>query len=188
TGDAQMIHCHRERGDEMRKADLHGREPQILSNLIQMDLESKARLRCAMPTLWTARWLIGKNAQALEAVMRDFVGDRLQRPSIENRGHAIAAIPTAIYKCLKMECRDGTIALHPSAHPHQHRMASSVRIKHLFTCEADFDGPSGQHRELGRTKLVGEHVAFTAKATPYRRGNHAHPTGREPQHCRQGTV
>jgi hypothetical protein len=67
-------------------------------------------------------------------------------------------------------------------------MASTVRIKHLFTCEADFDGPSGQHGELGSTELVGKHVTFATKATLYRRGNHAHPTGRESQHCRQDAV
>ena len=67
-------------------------------------------------------------------------------------------------------------------------MAPTVRIKHLFTCEADFDRPSGQHGELGSTKLVGKHVAFAAKTTSDRRGDHAHPTGRESQYCRQGTV
>src|SRR5437867_6145499 len=107
-----MIHRHGERGDKMRAADLHGREPQVLGNLIEMDLERKTWLRCAMATLWAARRLVGKNAESLEAVMRDFVGDRLQRPSVQDRGHAIAAIPTAIHECLKMERRDGTIALH----------------------------------------------------------------------------
>src|SRR5207237_9823884 len=136
-----MIHRHGERGDEVRPADLHGRETQIRSNLIEMDLESKARLRCAVPTLWTTRRLIGKHAQSLKAVMRDLVSDRLQRPGVQDRGHAITAISAAIHKCLKMERRDGTIALHPGTHPHQHGMASTVRIKHLFTCEADFDGP-----------------------------------------------
>src|SRR5207245_11674526 len=129
-----------------------------------------ARLRCAVPTLWTTRRLIGKNAQSLKAVMRDLISDRLQRPGVQDRGHAITAIPTAIHKCLKMERSDGTMALHPGTHPHQHRMASTVRIKHLFTCEADFDGPSSQHGELGSTELVGKHVAFATKATSNRRG------------------
>src|SRR5262249_8693919 len=46
TGNAQMIHRHGERCDEVRTADLYGCEPQLLSNLVQVDLESKARLRC----------------------------------------------------------------------------------------------------------------------------------------------
>src|SRR5215510_13592678 len=68
TGNAQMIHRHRERYNKVRTADLYGCKPQILSNFVQMDLESKARLRCAVPTLRTTRGLIGKNAQSLEAV------------------------------------------------------------------------------------------------------------------------
>src|SRR5215472_10973413 len=111
--------------------------------------------------------------------MWNLVSDRLQRPGVQDRGHAVAAISTAIHKCLKMERRNGTIALHPGPYPHQHRMASTVRIKHLFTCEADFHGPSGQHGELGRTEFVGKHVAFTAEATSHRRSDDAHATGRE---------
>src|SRR5215813_6371815 len=137
TGNAQMIHRHGERYNKVRTADLYGREPQVLSNLIQMDLECETRLWCAVPTLRTTRGLVSKNTQPLEAVMWDFIGDRLQRPSVEDRGHAIAAIPAAIHECLKVECSDGAIALHPGTHPHQHWMAPTVRIKHLFTCEAD---------------------------------------------------
>ena len=45
--------------------------------------------------------------------MRDRVSDRLQRPGVQDRGHAIAAIPAAIHKRLKVECSDSTMRFTP---------------------------------------------------------------------------
>src|SRR5262249_44946822 len=77
TGDPQMIDRHGKRRNEVWTPDLHRREPQVLSNLIQMDFKCKTRLRRAVPTLWATRRLVGENPKSLEAVMRDLIGDCL---------------------------------------------------------------------------------------------------------------
>src|SRR5713101_4502910 len=88
-------------------------QTQLFGNLVEMDFERVTRLRCAMPTLGSARRFVGESAQALEFVTRHVIRDRLQSPGVERTRDSIAAIGPAVKERFEMHRRDRAVFLHP---------------------------------------------------------------------------
>src|SRR5438128_11584722 len=96
----------------MRSAHLRGIETQLFSNLAELPLQRITRLRRAVSALWSARRLVGEDAQAIEFVTRHFVSHRLQRAGVERARHAVTPVSAAVKKRFEMHRGDRAVFLH----------------------------------------------------------------------------
>src|SRR5262245_53744784 len=157
---------------EMFLAHLRRIEAEVFGYLIELDFERNTRLWCSMPALRPTRRLIGNGAHPAESIVRNQVGDRLQRAGIEGRRDSITAVRSAVEERLKVHGSDCAVSFHSGLDLHEHRMTPSMAIEDLLACERDFNRPAGDHSQLRDCDLVIERVCFAAEAAVVRCGNY----------------
>src|SRR5487761_24977 len=174
--------------DEVGLFQVDGVESDVVRDLLEVQLERETGLRGAVASLGTARWLVGEDAAAFEAISRDVVGHRLKSACIKGRGDAVRAIGAPIEGGLEMHRRDVSVFRDACPHPHQHRVATSVRVEDLFAGQRAFDRTAGQHRQLADDDLVRERVGLATEPAAVRRADDADPAHRQLEHFREGPV
>src|SRR6185369_9957803 len=98
--------------------------------------------------LGSTRRLVGEDARALEFVYGDLVGDRIDHARIEGGRDAVRAVRAAVEPGPQVAAGDVTLLREPGLDPHEHGMASTVRVEDFFPRQRDLHRPSRQLREL----------------------------------------
>ena len=170
---------------QVAPAQLDRIDPELFSGFVEMDLQRKPRLRCAVPALRAAGRLVGEEPHGFEPVSGDGVGGRLQGARVVGTCDAVAAVAAAIEEALKLHRGNPTAACEPCLDLHQHRVAASMGVKNLLTGKGDLDGAPGRHGELGGDELVREDVALPAESSPVGGGDHTDATHRQLEYLAQ---
>src|SRR6185436_10748998 len=89
--------------------------PELLADLVDLDLEPEPRLRRAVAALGPARRLVGERAAAAELVAVHLVRHRLERAGVERRRHAVAAVRAAVEQALDRVADDVAVAIDAGA-------------------------------------------------------------------------
>src|SRR5439155_25494365 len=118
---------------EVLAAQLEHRDPQPLGDGVEMALERETRLRCPVPTLRAAGWLVGQHPHALPPISRQRVADRLERPGVVQGGGAVAGVRAAIQVALEIHGLNPAVARPAGLDPHQHRVAAAMAVEDLLT-------------------------------------------------------
>src|SRR6185295_15902061 len=105
-------------------------EFQLFGELVDLSFECESRLRSSVAALRSARWLVGKHAQAFKLVARNVIGHGLKRAGIKRARDAVASIRATVEKRTEMHRGDRTVFFHAGLDPHQHRMPAAVTIEH----------------------------------------------------------
>jgi hypothetical protein len=108
----QPIHRQRVGRHEILQAEIGWINAQKLGCLVDLNLQSKARLWCAVSTLRAARRLIREQARPFELLGWKVVGRRLERACVIRTCDAVAAVSTAVENRLKAERGKAAAFLH----------------------------------------------------------------------------
>ncbi len=157
-------------------------------DLVELDLETEARLRRAVAALRAAGRLVGEGADRLELVVRQAVGHRLQGAGVVGRGDAVAAVGAAVEGRLQGLRGERAVLADAGLHPHQHRMAAAVAVEDLLAGERDLRRPAELQGHRRADDLVAERIALAAEAAAVGRRHDTNARGREAQHLGQCAV
>src|ERR1041384_7316016 len=91
---------------------------QFLSDLVDLNFESKTRLRRTVASLWSAWRFVGEHAQTFELVARHFISHSLKRARVERARHTVAAIRTTIEERTEVHRRYRAVFFHPRPDRH----------------------------------------------------------------------
>ena len=172
-GDPQAVDRARVGFDVVESLQLDGVHPEVLGDLVEVQLEREARLGRPVPPLGPAGRLVGEDAAGLEAVGGQVIGHRLQRAGVVHRRDTEGAVGPSVEGGAEVHGQDPALSGDAGAHPHEHRVAPPVRVEHLLARQGALDGPPGDHRQLRDDQLVGEGVRLAAEAPAV--GGRDHP-------------
>src|SRR5262249_31402896 len=148
------VRCYRVRRNEVLLAHLCRVDPQVIGDLVQLDLLSPTRLRSPMAALRAARRLVGENSNGFKSVMRQGVCRRLKNDRVERARAPMTAIGPAIQYGPMVHGGDGSILFISRLRRHQYGMPSAMAVKNLFTRQTDFYGTASDHREFAHNNFV----------------------------------
>src|ERR1051325_1775439 len=129
--DAQPVGGERVGRDQMPEPELGGIEPELLGDLVELDLEREPRLRRAVATLGSARWFVREGACALKLVPWHLVRDGLQCARVIRARNAVGPVAAAVEQRSEVHAGDGAVLLHSRLHPHQRRVTPAVAVEHF---------------------------------------------------------
>ena len=132
AGDPEMVHRPRERLGGVPEPDRDRVEPEVLGELVHLNLDPEAGLRRAVPALRAARRLVGPQPCPLELVGGDLVGDGLKRPGVVGARDAVRPVPAPVEERLEVAGGDLAVALDPGPDPHEDGVAAPVGVEDLL--------------------------------------------------------
>ena len=186
--DLQPVCRDRIRFQEVPQAQLCRVDSQSVSRLVQLNLEAESRLRRSMTSLGSARRFVGKSACALEPVIRQFIGRRLQCTRVVSAGHAITAV------CATIECRSQMLRGHRAVflesglQMHLHRMAAAVAVEHFLPGQRDLGGPAQLERQFGNHDFMIKRIALATECATVRTGYYPDARSWYVERLGQGTM
>src|SRR5216117_11062 len=157
----------------MLEAELGRIHAELLGDLVEVDLEGKARLRSAVAALGPAGRLVRERPCPLEPVTGNVIRDGLQRPRVIGARDPVGPVAAAVEQRLEVHAGDGAVPFHARLHPHERGVAPAVAVEHLFARKGGFYGSPRDHSQLRDYDLMTEGIALPAEAAPVRARDHA---------------
>src|SRR2546425_9295568 len=95
----------------MLQPEVGGVDPQLLRDLIEVDLQREPRLWRAVAPLRAAGWLVRERPRALELVAGHVMGDGLQSARVVGARDAVGAVAAAVQQRLEVRSEEHTSEL-----------------------------------------------------------------------------